>query len=50
MALLAASCERFGPLPIPNPIREMPESFKVFLTSAKSKFTNPDTAIKSEID
>ena len=36
--------------PTPIPIKAFPLSFITALTSAKSKFTNPATAIKSDID
>ena len=49
-ACFAASTALFSPDPTPIPIRAFPLSFITALTSAKSRFTNPDTAIKSEID
>ena len=36
-ALIAASSLLLSPLPVPKPINAIPLSFKVFLTSAKSR-------------
>ena len=49
-ACLAASTALFSPTPIPIPIIALPRFYIIVLTSAKSKFTKPDTAIKSDID
>ena len=47
--LLAASTALFSPEETPIPIKAEPWLDIIVLTSAKSKFTSPDTAIKSEI-
>ena len=49
-ACLAASMALFSPTPIPIPIIALPRLAIIALTSAKSKLTRPDTAIKSDID
>ena len=49
-ACLAASVALFSPEPTPIPINALPLSFIIAFTSAKSRLTKPDTAIKSDID
>ena len=48
-ACLAASNALSSPIPIPIPMIARPEPSIIALTSAKSKFTSPGTAIKSDI-
>ena len=48
-ACFAASSALFSPDALPIPICAIPVSFIIVLTSAKSKFTVPVTAIKSDI-
>ena len=49
MAVLAAIWARFSPVPIPTPIKAVPASVIMALTSAKSTLISPGTVIKSEI-
>ena len=48
-ALIAASSLLLSPLPVPKPIKAIPLSFKVFLTSAKSRLITAGLKIKSVI-
>ena len=50
IASLAASIALFSPTPKPIPISAEPRFAITVLTSAKSRLTKPDTAIKSLID
>ena len=49
MALFTASSALFSPLPLPMPIRAMPDSRMHVCTSAKSRLMSPERVITSEM-